>query len=205
MNLLGNSLKSGEIPFPSISWWWGVTYFPTVRITPEPSLSSNTDCMRPCSRKQFCSWDFINKATSLYTEIILTFPNVLRPTRIALQLSCNAAATWMINITSKNYNYSTLYNSISKMVVMSVPTTKSRLLPSHLFGLIHILYRVTSNPLIMPLKWKHIRHLTLLKLHSRIRKYTQSMNVLTLLFQLTISLALAVCSFTRTCHIKMKH
>lgn len=39
----GKFLKSGSIPPPLMSIWFGVTYFPIVTTTPEPSRSSNTD------------------------------------------------------------------------------------------------------------------------------------------------------------------
>jgi len=44
----GSFWKSGSIPLPFISLWCGVTYFPTVITTPDPSSSSNTDWIRPC-------------------------------------------------------------------------------------------------------------------------------------------------------------
>lgn len=50
----GSFWKSGSIPLPFISLWFGVTYFPTVTTTPDPSCSSNTDWIKPCTRH--CAW-----------------------------------------------------------------------------------------------------------------------------------------------------
>lgn len=44
----GSFWKSGSIPLPFMSLWCGVTYFPTVITTPDPSSSSNTDWIKPC-------------------------------------------------------------------------------------------------------------------------------------------------------------
>lgn len=50
--LPGKFRKSGSIPLPLMSWILGVTYFPTVTTTPDPSLSSKTDWIRPWRRIQ---------------------------------------------------------------------------------------------------------------------------------------------------------
>lgn len=47
--------KSGSIPFLLMSIWLGVMYFPIVTTTPDPSWSSNIDCIKPCSKNnQIC-------------------------------------------------------------------------------------------------------------------------------------------------------